>query len=144
MISVPLSKLRTRAPQGAPVICHGAWEHIPHTLLHDFGDGIVTIAAQGLASREVDVRGVSLDLSEPTTDRFDGADVAARMLAKAAGLDLSGGLLWSHRRSEPLRWAYLGLNTANQSRHYRVDFALVGRREALAAVLLAELGVEHG
>ena len=97
MIQIALSQLRVMPPTGSPVV-------------HPDGRvGVLVPTEQGLCVRarytECDPGGLvlylsdelsdwSLDLSEPSTARIDGATVAATMLAEAVDLDVSRGVVW--------------------------------------------------
>lgn len=150
MTALPLSKLRVMPHDGSPVIVHGPWEHVPHFLLRDHKDGIVSVSAQGLGSRDVDARGVSLDLTAPTTPRIDGASVAATMLAEAAGLDVSYGVTWEAYPCAP--GSVRVTVSARDPEGYpatsmfprfpdNCESSATDPRDILAAVLLAVLGV---
>lgn len=135
MTAVPLSRLRVMPPQGAPVL-HGSKAGIlcpatPNPQWVNF------VHVDTLAMCSVRIEHVALDLSAPTTDRIDGADVAARMLAQAAGLDVSQGVTWGASANAG---GNVYVDTPDGCHAWNVSADAADPRDILAAVLLAVLG----
>ncbi len=138
--AAPLSALRVMPPRGAPLLRDGK----PCVYMNHIRRNLHRICeAHGTVACGVDA--LALDLSIPTNDRIDGADVAARILAQAAGLDVSRGVCWSADRDDPLdrgRGAVVvRAATGSAIRRYSDPTDATDPRDILAAVLLAVLGV---
>ena len=156
MTSVLLSRLRVMPPQGAPCLKMPEGAGIP-SMIRD-GESLLFVRGEhrgetgaswavvlhGDTVEWLPARAVALDLSVPTTDRADGADVAARMLAQAAGLDVSRGVTWLCDRTDPLDRGRAAVEIRNGMgsaiRRYSAPTDATDPRDILAAVLLAVLG----
>jgi len=147
--AVLLSRLRVMPPVGSPV----TWPRSNgerRVGLYVSRETAITpdgwIRMTELADSERDT--LALDLSAPTTDRLDGADVAARMLAQHAGLDVSRGVCWETSRGSAHVSVYVhacdsnGYPAAAQFPRWPAVFEsdATDPRDILAAVLVAALG----
>ena len=98
-VSVPLSRLRVMPPAGSPAILEGIR---PGFILHHYTNDVMFVGIMphplgGVTYTEpatVPRSALTFDLTAPTTSRIDGANIAATMLAQAAGLDVSRGVRW--------------------------------------------------
>lgn len=140
MIAVPLARLRVMPPMGAPVLVGG------ESYVFDCAEaGRLRVSCRNWSARSAPVALVDLDLSAPTTARIDGATVAATMLAEAAGLDVSQGVVWSADSDDPFGWGrgavIVRAATGSAIRRYSEPTDATDPREILAAVLVAVLGV---
>lgn len=138
-VSVPLYRLRVMPPQGAPVVRNGRVGILCGASLNPQW---VRVAYIGGPVIDADpIAALALDLTAPTTSRIDGATVAATMLAEAAGVDAENGVSWDVDHYDGVCAVVLYVCGIDMWSH-ALDVDLEGR-EALAAVLVAVLGVDR-
>lgn len=153
IVSVPLSRLRVMPPVGAPCLKAPEGAGIP-SMIRD-GEALLFVRGEqrgetgaswavvlhGDTVEWLPARAVALDLSAPTSARIDGATVAATMLAGAAGVDAENGMSWDVDHHDGVCAVVLYVGGADMWSH-ALDVDLEDR-EALAAVLVAVLGVDR-
>ena len=107
-LMLPLDCLPGLVPVGAPAVWRGESDWTVISVGHDEVHIVRHAGDDDICNGWEPLVDLALDLSAPPVDaqgwplRIDGADVVAGMLARALGLDPSGGVLW--RRAGASEW----------------------------------------